>query len=240
MRILKMVLPLAFLCFAGAAFADEQPKIKYTITATVGGPYTFGDDSILPDFEPQDIENTYAIGAAFDAWSLTYRRTDAEGGGDGDRVDAQYKNADCPVLGSIGCSARVRWNDAASETTTLRVSAFDNLPTWRGIETRWTLAVDAITGDREAVVASPELRFTAHPWRTAFSAGVTVGASYSDDTGETEPTWGVELSYAFENNLTLSAGYTSRTVYDFDTGEFDDVARDAVLTLSYAFGPGAS
>lgn len=240
MGILKVMLPLALLFSAGAAFADEQPEIKYTIMATVGGPYTFGDDSIIPDFEPQDIENTYAIGAELNAWSLTYRRTDAEGDGDGDRVDAQYKNDECPAHHTIGCSVRVRWNGAASETTTLRVSAFNDLPKWHGIETRWALAVDAITGDRQAVVASPELRFTAHPWRPAFSARVTVGGAYSDDTGETEPTWGVELSYAFENSLTLSTGYTSRTVYDFDTGEFDDVERDAVLTLSYAFGPGAS
>ena len=176
---------------------------------------------------------------AFDAWSLTYRRTGADGG-DADRVDAQYKNNDCPALAAIGCLARVRWNDSSSETTTFRVGVYDDLPTWRGIETRWTVALDAITGDREAVVASPELRFTAHPWRPEVSAEVTVGASYSDDTGATEPTWGVELGYTFENNITLSVGYTSRTVFDFDTREFDDVQRDAVLTLSYAFGPGAS
>lgn len=250
MRRLRWLLPFVLASQAGAAWAQTAPASdppppqgpQYTLTATVGGPYTFEDNSILPDFEPGDIEGTIAFEVKHNPWTFTYRHSETDDG-DSERVEVQFKESDCPLLSIIGCTARVRWNDASSETVTYRAAVFEEMAPWHGITPTLTFALDAITGDRETVVASPELRLKAKPFADElpnFSVRATVGASYSDDTNDTEPTWGIELEYAFENNLTLSAGYTSRVTFDDVTEEFGDVQRSATLTLKYAFGPGVN
>lgn len=239
MRVLRYGLPVMLLCHAGAALAQtpEQAGPRYNVIATVGGPYAFDDNSILPDFETEDIEGTIAFEVSVKPWSFLYRHAET-GDGDGERVQVQFKEKnDCPLLRGIGCTARVRWNDASNETVTYRLALHDELHPWRGITPTWTFAIDAITVDREAVVYSPELRFSADWWKPLIVTA-NVGASYSGDNDNADTTWGIEVSREFAQRWSIAAGYASRVTFDDVTGEFGEVERDATLTLRYSFGPG--
>lgn len=249
MRIALLAFALTFALPATAAFA--QPQTRYTVTATVGGPYAFEDQSILPDFETENAESTIAFEAAYGSFeddntsyvAFTYRHAEIDGeeGGNGDRVALSFVDSSCPPFAAVGCTLRVQWQDSNSETVTYRAAvnrAIEaELPF--GIEAEWEVALDAITGDRSAFVVSPELTFT-RKFNDWFSVVGNVGASWSDDSGDTEPTWGLELGYLIPGTkFKIAAGYSSSVTFDDDTEEFGEPERAATLSLRYRFGSAA-
>lgn len=252
MRFLVAALACALLWPAGFALAQTPPAptdTQYQLTFTAGNQYDFNEDHGFPEFEPQTTSASIEARATRGRWSVSYRRSESDDDGSGDRLNVGFKQSDCfsdfrrrqtsaDASGGLACSFGLAWDNNDGDETVTASARVSGEMDWRFVQPEWRVTGEIVNGDVEDRIVSGSLELPFDEWVDNFTFRAQAGAKYYFDADEFKPTWGIGIEYDVTPDdvtpsVDLAIAYSSRPFFD-DADELD-YERAATFTIKVGF-----